>query len=51
MTQIHFWGSQWWKNWIIEQILHSWKNSQNSINEISILLIEKINYKRFETFF
>ncbi|CAM6032277.1 unnamed protein product (chloroplast) [Sphagnum compactum] len=48
--QIHFWGSQWWKNWIIEQILPSWKISQSSINEISILLTEK-NIEDLKHFF
>ncbi len=31
--QIHFWGSQWWKNWIIKQILPSWKNFLEFIND------------------
>ncbi len=48
--QIHFWGSQWWKNWIVEQILPSWKISQSSINEISILLTEK-NIEDLKHFF
>nr|AND48497.1 hypothetical protein RF2 [Flatbergium sericeum] len=48
--QIRFWGSQWWKNWIVEQILPSWKISQSSINEISILLTEK-NIEDLKHFF
>src|SRR6202022_3669707 len=31
--QMHFLGSQWWKLWIVEQILPNWKISSSSINK------------------
>nr|QFK69571.1 Ycf2 [Pogonatum inflexum] len=48
--QMHFLDSQWWKFWIVEQILPNWKLSSNSINKIKILL-EKKNIEDLKHFF
>jgi len=48
--QMHFLGSQWWKFWIVEQILPNWKISSSSINKIKILL-EKKNIEDLKHFF
>jgi hypothetical protein len=45
--QIHLWGSQWWRNWIEEQIFPSWNFFQSSINEIYIVLSEIYIYETF----
>lgn len=47
---MHFLGSQWWKLWIVEQILPNWKISSSSINKIKILL-EKKNIEDLKHFF
>ena len=48
--QIYSWGSQWWKFWIVEQILPGWKIPLNSINKIDALLREK-NIEDLKHFF
>nr|YP_009732857.1 hypothetical chloroplast RF21 [Diphyscium foliosum]QHU77181.1 hypothetical chloroplast RF21 [Diphyscium foliosum] len=48
--QILFWGSEWWKFWIVKEILPSWKISSSSINKINDLLKEK-NTKDLKHFF
>nr|YP_009158473.1 hypothetical protein [Dioon spinulosum]YP_009158492.1 hypothetical protein [Dioon spinulosum]AFS64418.1 hypothetical protein [Dioon spinulosum]AFS64485.1 hypothetical protein [Dioon spinulosum]BAR93679.1 hypothetical protein [Dioon spinulosum]BAR93698.1 hypothetical protein [Dioon spinulosum]BDI62879.1 hypothetical protein RF2 [Dioon spinulosum] len=40
-NQIDSWGSRWWKNWIIEEILPSWKIPQESIAKIEMSLKER----------
>nr|YP_009041032.1 Ycf2 [Tetraphis pellucida]AIB08520.1 Ycf2 [Tetraphis pellucida] len=39
--QICSWDSEWWKFWIVEQILPSWKVDSSSINKIDALLKTK----------
>jgi hypothetical protein len=48
--QMHFLDSQWWKFWIVEQILPNWKISSSSINKIKLLL-EKKNIEDLKHFF
>nr|YP_005352751.1 hypothetical chloroplast RF2 [Ginkgo biloba]AEX99049.1 hypothetical chloroplast RF2 [Ginkgo biloba] len=47
-NQIDSWGSQWWNNWIREEILSSWKIPQGSIAKIEMSLKEKdVEYPKF----